>query len=112
MKSIIHTTKGRCYLCGRYGQTEEHHIFGGANRKVSEQYGLKIQLCPQCHRGNDGVHGSGLKAAGLKSGLKMSGQTAFENYYAAREYKTKEPDYFYDRSPREKFAQLFGVNYL
>ena len=40
MKSIIHTTKGWCYLCGRYGQTEEHHIFGGANRKVSEKYGV------------------------------------------------------------------------
>lgn len=112
MKSIIHTQKGQCYLCGRYGLTEEHHIFGGANRTLSERYGLKVQICPSCHRGNDGVHGNGLKAAGLRSGLKISGQAAFENYYAARKYKTKEPDYFYDRPPREKFIQLFGVNYL
>ena len=112
MKSIIRTKKGQCYLCGRYGPTEEHHIFGGANRTLSEKYGLKVHLCPECHRGNDGVHGSGLKAAGLRGTLKMIGQAAFENYYAARKYKTKEPAYFYDRPPREKFLQLFGVNYL
>ena len=38
----------------------------------------------------------------------MSGQTAFENYYAARGYKTKEPDYFYDRSPREIYTVIWG----
>ena len=35
---------GRCWLCGRWGWLEEHHIFGGANRKKSEKYGLK-RLC-------------------------------------------------------------------
>lgn len=42
---------GRCWLCGRWGWLEEHHIFGGANRKKSEKYGLKVGLCGDtCHR--------------------------------------------------------------
>lgn len=36
--SILGSRKGRCYLCGRYGHTEEHHIFGGPNRTLSEKY--------------------------------------------------------------------------
>ena len=112
MKSIINTKKGECFLCGRITHTEEHHIFGGQNRKLSEKYGLKIQACPLCHRGDDGVHGHTEKSKDLRHGLKMSGQLAFENYYETKKYKTKEPDYFYDRKPREKFRQLFGVNYL
>ena len=35
---------GRCWLCGRYGLMEEHHIFSGANRKLSEKYGLKVMM--------------------------------------------------------------------
>lgn len=26
---------GYCWLCGRWGHLEEHHIFGGAYRKKS-----------------------------------------------------------------------------
>lgn len=43
-----------CYLCGRNGQgdpLEKHHVFGGANRKKSEKYGLTVDLCgSRCHR--------------------------------------------------------------
>lgn len=111
MKSIIYSEKGQCFLCERYGQTEEHHIFGASNRAISEKYGLKIQICPECHRGNEGIHGKKCKEE-LKKGLKMMGQRAFEKHYAEKKYKTKEPEWFYDRSPREKFMQLFGRNYL
>ena len=42
-----------CYLCGANGAADPlhwHHIFGGANRKHSEKYGLKVRLCgQQCH---------------------------------------------------------------
>lgn len=48
--SILGSRKGRCYLCGRYTQTEEHHIFGGPNRTLSEQYGLKVDLCLECNQ--------------------------------------------------------------
>ena len=47
MKSIIQNkNEGACYICSRfYGDyrtkthLEEHHIFGGPNRKKSEEYG-------------------------------------------------------------------------
>ena len=37
-----------CFLCGRNGRgdrLERHHIFGAANRKLSEKYGLTVWLC-------------------------------------------------------------------
>lgn len=40
---------GQCFLCGRYGQLERHHLFGGANRKKSTKYGLVVDLCHYCH---------------------------------------------------------------
>lgn len=43
----------RCFLCGRNGMEDpldRHHIFGGANRKKSERYGLVVDLCHnRCH---------------------------------------------------------------
>ena len=48
---------GRCYLCHRVCPTEEHHIFGGGMRKLSEHYGLKVHLCHWCHNEPpNGVH--------------------------------------------------------
>ena len=48
-----------CYNCGDTRNPEEHHIFyGQRNRKLSEHYGLKVHLCPGCHRNlKTGVHG-------------------------------------------------------
>ena len=50
-----------CFLCKRNGngdRRERHHIFGGANRKKSEQLGLVVWLCGErCHRlGKYSVH--------------------------------------------------------
>lgn len=36
-----------CSTCGR--RAERHHIYGGANRPLSEKYGLVVVLCHQCH---------------------------------------------------------------
>ena len=42
---------GTCFLCGKVGPLEEHHVFPGALRKKSERYGLKVGLCGEsCHR--------------------------------------------------------------
>lgn len=42
-----------CWLCGRNGSEDpldKHHIFGGANKAKSEQYGLLVDLChTRCH---------------------------------------------------------------
>lgn len=46
-----------CFLCGRYTQTELHHIFGNSNRKNSTKYKLVVNLCADCHRtGKRAVH--------------------------------------------------------
>lgn len=46
-----------CFLCGANGNgdpLERHHIFGGANRKLSEKYGLVVDLCGNsCHRNGE-----------------------------------------------------------
>ena len=34
----------------------EHHVFGGKNRKNSEQYNCVVYLPPEMHIGPDGVH--------------------------------------------------------
>ena len=39
-----------CYLCGKTCRTERHHVFGGPYRKLSEEYGAVVDLCPECHR--------------------------------------------------------------
>lgn len=63
MKSIIQKDTEHCFLCGRsrgadYYGLDCHHVYGGANRKLSEKYGLKVYLChTSCHIfGKDSVH--------------------------------------------------------
>lgn len=81
MKSILQEKDGRCYLCmilyGDYSRkvTQEHHvIFGTANRKLSEKYGLKVYLCLAHHEeGPEAVH----KNAKLARMLKARAQRAF-----------------------------------
>lgn len=91
--SILGSRKGRCYLCGRYTQTEEHHIFGGPNRALSEEYGLKVYLCLECHQfGPHAVH----RDPAVMDELHKMGQEAFENEVGSR----------------EKFRKIFGRSWL
>lgn len=94
MKTIMNTSKGSCYLCGSIGPTENHHIFPGVpNRKNSEKYGLKVYLCPYCHRlSKEAVHNN--KKSMLK--VKRDGQKAFEQIHG----------------DRQQFINIFGKNYL
>lgn len=49
-ESIIKTEPGVCLLCGKHGQTQKHHLMSGtANRRLSEEDGLFIYVCPMCH---------------------------------------------------------------
>ena len=91
MKSIVQTEK-YCFFCGSHRNLEKHHIFGGANRRWSEKYGLTVYLCPHCHRDNrEGVHGN----PDRMRALHQMGQQAFE--------KTHN---------RKEFRDIFGKNYL
>ncbi len=60
-KAYLQRIARECWLCGRNGNgdpLELHHIFGGANRKKSEELGACVYLCAnRCHRnGPEAVH--------------------------------------------------------
>lgn len=77
MKSVLQSQK-ECFLCGSQIWLEEHHIFGGAFRKKSEKYGLKVYLCHYCHNEPpNGVH----HCQTINLVLKKEGQKAFERIY-------------------------------
>ena len=74
MRSILQDEK-RCWFCGRQTGLECHHIFGGvANRRISEQYGLKVWLCHDHHTGVNGAQYN----PELNRQLKMEAQIAIE----------------------------------
>ena len=100
MKSIMHNKQdGTCYLCmmlnwdyQRREGLEEHHVFGGSCRSLSEKYGLKVYLCHEHHTGYPyGVH----KNKENTLFLHKEGQKAFMKRY-----------------PGKDFVKLFIRNYL
>ena len=94
MTRSILSSELKCYLCGSRRDLEEHHIFGAANRKKSEKYGLKVFLCHYCHNEPPmGVHHN--KA--ISDQLKKVGQTAWMRTY--------------DKTERD-FVREFGKSYL
>lgn len=75
--SIVQGNREGCYICGRT-PTEEHHIFGGPSRPLSDKYGLTVNLCPYHHRDSKGgVHFNPV----LMDMLKQKGREAFEREY-------------------------------
>lgn len=92
MESKISVNK-ECYVCHRY-DVEDHHIFFGvANRKHSEKYGMKVWLCPEHHRGTNGVHGK--NGHELDMVLKKIAQNVFEQDHT-----------------RDEFRRIFGKSFL
>ena len=101
MKSIMHDKKsGTCYLCmllhsdnsAKSVRQEHHAIFGTANRRLSEKYGLKVYLCLEHHEeGREAVH----KNAETALLVKKAAQTAFEK-----------------RWPEQNIKKIFGRNYI
>lgn len=70
----------------------EHHIFGGPNRKNSEEYGLKVYLCHDHHiYGPEAVHNN----ARIRHELQRTAQKLFEKQHSHKE-----------------FMEIFGRNYL
>lgn len=84
MESIIKT--GRyCFFCGRTDRLEKHHaIHGTANRKKAEELGLWVWLCPECHRGTDGVHGKNGHSKDMA--VKMAAEYAFLKHHSMDEW--------------------------
>ncbi len=102
VQPLLNTQKGICYLCGKYGSTELHHIFGAANRTKSERYGLFVHLCHGCHNEPpNGVHFNAKRRARLQA----KGQAAFEARYMY-EIRCGQD------MAREAFIKEFGRNYI
>lgn len=86
-----------CFICGRNrhaGGIERHHIFGGANRKLSEKYGLVVDLCHYCH--NEPPYG-----------VHYNAKTAEYLHRYGQEKAMKEQDW-----TAEEFKKIFGKNYI
>ena len=68
--SILTSDHRRCYVCG-YPAVEWHHIFHGADKKLSEELGCMVPLCRRCH---DKVHHVGGEYDRM---LKVDAQRAY-----------------------------------
>ena len=87
-----------CWLCHRNGAADpldRHHIFGGANRKKSEKYGLVVYLCHnRCH-----IFG--------KNAVHQNAETMqLLHEYGQRKYMKEQ------NATIEDFRREFGRNYL
>ena len=91
-KSIIVDCMDNCFVCGS-PYTEVHHvIYGTANRKLSDKYGLVVPLCHEHHRGQTGVHFN----RDFDIALKKLAQEKFNAVNGAN----------------TSFQEVFGKNYL
>ena len=76
-KSIMQKDK-KCYITGQTKGLHKHHVFGGPNRKKSEQWGCWVYLIPYYHNmSNEGVHFNRT----LDLELKRKCQEKFESMY-------------------------------
>ena len=64
----------KCYLCGKYGPVEEHHVFSGPCRPISTRYGFVVHICRECH---SLIHDSE-KCKDMKLHLHQEGQKIYE----------------------------------
>lgn len=94
MKTILDPGSSCCYLCGKTANLECHHVFGGANRKASDRYGLTVRLCHECH--NEPPHGVHHSAKNQKKLQRRVQRIAMRHYgWDVIEFRT-----------------IFGKNYL
>lgn len=92
MSQSILSNERKCYVCGDIYNLHKHHIFMGAYRKKSEEYGCWVYLRADWHNmSNYGVHFN--RKLDLK--LKREAQAKFEEIYG-----------------HKFFMQVFGKNYL
>lgn len=97
--SIMKQEPGTCYLCIRLHNDyrywtfrEEHHVYDGPNRKVSEANGFKVKLCLAHHRtGPEAVHN---KVENMRL-IQQDVQREYEKTHT-----------------RQQFMSLIGRNYL
>lgn len=98
-KSILHCKDGTCYLCmkleGNYythPAVQEHHVYGGSLRPISEAEGFKVYLCLRHH---------------------TDGPEAVHNNHENMRLLQRDCQEVYERThTRQQFMKLTGRNYL
>ncbi len=91
MKSILQDKK-ECYITGRTDRLHLHHIYFGANRKISDKNGFTIWLIPELHNmSNQGIHFN----RDFDLAIKRDCQRKYEENHT-----------------REEFIKLIGKSYL
>jgi hypothetical protein len=106
MKSIMQPESDRgCYLCEIINNDyspkltrQEHHIFGGPNRKWSEKFGLKVKLCLRHHEGD---------ISGQKSAVHRPDLNNYADILHIRAQREFEKNH-----TRKEFTDIFGRNYI
>lgn len=94
-RSIVTDYKDICFFCGRQAEGEHHLIFGTARKKLSENDGLKVPVCNNCHNMGETlkrIHGNPM----AEKLSKMLGQAIFEGKIGTR----------------EEFRDRYGKSYL
>lgn len=89
-KSILQPKEDkRCFLCMllhddyREKFVHEHHVMYGKNHQISEELGLKVNLCPDHHQhGSEAVH----KNHEIDELLKDIAQRRFEELFSHEEW--------------------------
>lgn len=90
-KSILQKEK-ECFITHRAYGLHKHHVYGGANRRISEENGFYIYLIPELHNMSDkGIHFN--KEFDLM--IKRKCQAEYEKTHT-----------------RSEFMALIGRNYL
>ena len=92
MRSILNN-KRECFVCRTPLNLHKHHIYEGARRSKSEQYGCWVYLCARHHNMSDeGVHFN--RDLDLK--IKRICQKAWQKHYNKTE---------------DEFRAIFGRSY-
>lgn len=92
VKSILQSNKA-CYICGTTLNLHLHHIYGGANRSLSDKDGCVVYLCVNHHTGVQGVH--------LNRKIDLALKARCQKEYMKQFNKTKED-----------FIKRYGKSYL
>lgn len=102
-KSILCNEEDKkCFICGKRGEVDTHHCLSGtSNRENSEDYGLKIYLCRDCH-----------------SSLHDKGKIYITPFICITENDIKKfaqqkwEETFGKENPREEFIAIFGKSWI
>jgi len=83
LKRLSLQSEKECWFCGARNGLHRHHVFGGPNRRHSEDYSLVVWLCAAHHNmSSHSVHMD--REMDLK--LKRYAQSVFEGEYGHDAY--------------------------